>query len=105
MSSAVSSWLCFCCWYNHHAWVLQIRSASVAVTTFGKSHVHKQTTVMILMPAPPICFSINNRYMVIVMVNHRFQCEAQLTAGIALAYEGIAFASVQISRKKNAPHQ
>jgi len=30
-----------------------------------------------------------------VMVSHRFQCEAQLTAGIALAIEGIAFASVQ----------
>jgi len=52
MSSAVSSWLCFC-WYNHHAWVLQIRSAIVAVTTFRNSHVHKQTTVMILMPAHP----------------------------------------------------
>jgi hypothetical protein len=24
------------CWYNHHAWVLQILSAIVAVTTFGK---------------------------------------------------------------------
>jgi hypothetical protein len=29
------------------------------------------------------------------MMSHRFQCEAQLTAGIALATEGIAFASVQ----------
>jgi hypothetical protein len=33
--------------------------------------------------------------MVIVMVSHKFQCEAQLTAGIAFAIEGIAFASVQ----------
>jgi hypothetical protein len=75
---------------------VQIRSAIVAVTTFRKSHAHKQTTVMILMPAPHICFSINNsRYMAIVMVSHRFECEAQLTAGIALAIEGIAFASVQ----------
>jgi hypothetical protein len=55
----------------------------IAVTTFGKSHVHEQTTVMILMPAPPICSSIDNRYMVNVMVSHWFQCEAQLTAGIA----------------------
>ncbi len=47
------------------------------------------------MPAPPICFSINNRYILKVMMSHRFQCEAQLTAGIALAIEGIAFASVQ----------
>jgi hypothetical protein len=30
--------------------------------------------------------------MVIVMVSHKFQCEAQLTAGIAFAIEGIAFA-------------
>jgi len=71
---------------------VQIRSAIVAIITFRKSHAHKQTTVMILMPAPHICFSIN---MAIVMVSHRVECEAQLTAGIALAIEGIAFASVQ----------
>jgi hypothetical protein len=38
--------------------------------------------------------------MVTVVVSHRFQCEAQLTARIALAIEGIAFTRVHTEFKK-----